>query len=204
MSDSDYSVKMKILIATTNRGKLAEFRTLLKETPISIVSLEDVATFEIPETGNTFAENAEEKARGYALQTGLTTIADDSGLEVDALNGEPGVRSARFAGENATDDENNQKLIAALKGVPINKRTARFVCAIAISSPDGKILNTTFGICEGIIHNAENGTNGFGYDSLFVPIGFNRTFGELGKDVKNNISHRSQAMTETIDFIQSN
>ena len=157
----------------------------------------------IPENGETFLENASLKAAGYAMQTCMLTLADDSGLEVDALNGAPGVLSARYAGENASDADRTAKLLRELSGVPERQRTARFVSVIAIAAKDGNIVNVSSGACQGRIAREVRGTNGFGYDPVFVPAGFAQTFAELQPELKNRISHRSQALTAAYEFLRS-
>lgn len=185
---------MKLLIATTNKGKLREYQSLLKNLPLEIESLVKKSFIEPKETGFTFEENAKIKAREYAKQFQMHVLADDSGLEVDALNGAPGIYSARFAGENSTDETNIEKILNLLQDTPYDKRTARFVCAIAIAAPNGNILQTTIGHCSGIIDNVRKGKNGFGYDSVFTPKGFDKTLGELDFSVKETLSHRNRAI----------
>lgn len=160
------------------------------------------AAVEIEETGETFAENARLKAIGYARQTGLPALADDSGLEVAALGGRPGVLSARYGGEGTSFAEKMEKLLDELKNIDPTDRRARFVCSIAISGPDGEILYESEGICSGRIALSPMGTGGFGYDPLFVPDGHELTFGELPDSVKQNISHRSRAFSQIIPFLQ--
>ncbi|MHC4714361.1 MAG: RdgB/HAM1 family non-canonical purine NTP pyrophosphatase, partial [Planctomycetota bacterium] len=147
------------------------------------------------EEGVTFTENAAHKAHFFARHTGLLTVSDDSGLEVDALEGAPGVYSARFAGEAADYEANNRLLLEKLEGVPAEERTARFHCVIALASPDEVIL-TTDGTVEGVITTGPRGDYGFGYDPVFVPEGHDATFGELGGEVKDAISHRARALAE--------
>ncbi len=181
----------ELLIATRNRGKLAEFRALLEETGARILSLADFPEMpETEETGGTFLENARIKARAACDYTGLSVLADDSGLMVDALDGEPGVRSARFA---PTTEERNTKLLDLLRDVPDERRTARFVSALALVRPDG-FEWTTVGTVEGIILHTSAGTGGFGYDPLFLypPLGL--TFAEIPLEEKNRISHRGKAL----------
>ena len=188
----------KLVIATTNHNKVKEMRALLKDMPFMILSLSDFKNVpEVVEDGKTFKDNAAKKALTIAQHTGCLTLADDSGLEVDALNGDPGVLSARYAGEEATDDENNKKLLAALQQVPLDRRTAAFRCAIAIALPD-KLLGVVEGMCTGSITDACRGSNGFGYDPLFVRLESNKTFAELLPDVKNRISHRGRALEKAV------
>ncbi len=188
----------KILVATTNPGKIAELREMLGGV-IEWVGLGDFPNMpEIEEDGKTFAENARKKAVGYAKQTSLWTIADDSGLVVDALGGLPGVTSARFSGEkekNRTllDHKNMQKVLRLLEGVPKEKRTARFVCCLCLASSE-KMLIETEGRLEGFIAEKEIGENGFGYDPIFFVPRLNKTVAQLTREEKNAISHRGNAI----------
>jgi len=189
---------LKLILATKNQGKIEEMRTILKESDIrggleihTLFCYPDIP--DITEDGTTFEENAKKKALTVSKFTGLIAIADDSGLEVDALAGAPGVYSARFAGEGATDSENIKKLLGLLSDVPSEKRTARFVCVIAIALAGGEI-QTVLGECSGIIGTRERGTSGFGYDPVFVVPEYGETFAELGGDIKNKISHRAIAL----------
>ncbi|RKD21630.1 XTP/dITP diphosphohydrolase [Caminicella sporogenes DSM 14501] len=186
---------VKIVLASKNKHKLQEIKEILKELNIELVSMDDVGleSLEIIEDGNTFEENSMKKAVTVMEKTNLIALADDSGLEVDYLDGRPGVYSSRFAGENATDDENNKKLLESLKDVDFNKRTARFVSVISVVRPDGKKL-VVRGECEGIIGFEKKGTNGFGYDPLFIVPEYNKTFAQLGPEIKNKISHRAKAL----------
>lgn len=181
----------KLLIATTNRGKLREFLALAPA-GVELVSLSDLGLPSPEETGATFVENADLKARAAAGASGLIALADDSGLEVDALNGAPGVRSARFAGEPTSDNRNVDRLLRELELAPSPERTARFRCAVSVASPAG-ILARAEGVCEGSIGLKRRGANGFGYDPVFVlPDG--RTMAELRADEKNSMSHRARAI----------
>jgi XTP/dITP diphosphohydrolase len=195
----------KILVATTNPGKVAELKEML-DIDVEVVGLAEVEGIgEIEEDGATFAENARKKATGYAKATGLWTIADDSGLVVDALDGAPGVKSARFSGakeENRTllDHKNMAKVLKLLEGVRPEKRTARFVCALCLASP-AKILIETEGILEGRIAEEEMGKNGFGYDPIFFVPGLNKTVAQLTREEKNAISHRGNAIRELKPFL---
>ncbi len=187
-----------LVLATKNAGKVAELRALLEAEPVEVLAVTEVlpAWAAPAETGATFEENAYLKARAVADATTLVTIADDSGLEVDALGGRPGVRSARFARDGATDAENNAALLTALSEVEDAGRTARFRCAIALVDPFGdpdKPL-TAEGRCEGLINRSPRGESGFGYDPLFVVAGTDRTFAELGDAEKNRLSHRGKAV----------
>jgi XTP/dITP diphosphohydrolase len=192
MSDARFC----LLVATTNRGKLAELRSLFGDLPVELLSLSDVLPDRPPvaEDGKTFEENALLKARSAALAAMMVTLAEDSGLEVDALGGRPGVRSARFSKEGATDAENNEALLAALDQVDDDQRQARFRCVMALVDPWSEqppILAE--GRCEGVIGREGLGTGGFGYDPLFVVDGFGRTMAELGDEEKNRVSHRGKA-----------
>jgi XTP/dITP diphosphohydrolase len=186
-----------IVLATRNKGKIREFESLLAEFPVTIKSLEDFGPIPpVVEDGETFEENAVKKARHTARVLGLPAIADDSGLEVAALQGGPGVRSARYAGETAVDHENNLKLLDALKGV--ENRSARFVCVLAIAVPRGPALIYD-GVCEGQITREMMGSNGFGYDPVFFYPPLGRTFAQLSGNEKNRVSHRGSALAELRD-----
>ena len=188
----------KILVATTNPGKIAELKAML-DIDVELVGLADFEGIaEIEEDGATFAENARKKAAGYAEASGLWTVADDSGLVVDALDGAPGVKSARFSGardkdRTLLDHRNMAKVLKLLEGVPTEKRTARFVCALCLASPE-RILIETEGTLEGIIAEQEVGENGFGYDPIFFVPALNRTVAQLTREEKNAISHRGNAI----------
>lgn len=186
----------RLLIATHNPGKVREYRALLADLPLEVTYLDaEGITFEVDETGSTFEENAILKARAYAAATGLLTWADDSGLEVDALNGEPGVRSARYGAPDACSDvERTQYLLAKLAGVAAADRSARFRCTVALSAPSGE-ARTVDGACEGRIGNEPRGEHGFGYDPVFLMANFDYacTLAELEPAVKNQISHRARA-----------
>jgi len=188
----------KILVASTNPGKLKELREML-EGEIEWVRLSDFPNVpEIEEDGATFAENAQKKALGYAKATGLWTLADDSGLVVDAIGGQPGVKSARFAeakekDRKIIDQKNIEKLLKLLKDIPKEKRTARFVCFLCLASPD-KVLVETQGTVEGIIIDKPAGDNGFGYDPIFFIPELNKTVAQLDSVNKNSISHRGNAI----------
>ena len=188
----------KLLLASRNRHKIEELQQMLVGLNIEVISLDDVPDMPvIEEDGNTFSENASKKASLTAMHTGFTCLADDSGLVVDALGGQPGVYSARFAGEEADDRKNNRKLLQMLQGVDGEKRRARFICVIAISDPQGNV-HTVEGTCEGRIDYEERGTGGFGYDPLFIPEGYSQTFAELSREEKNQISHRGQALLKAL------
>lgn len=223
-----------LLLGTRNPGKVREIETILslsghvssQDFPWRLRSLNEFANVGVAaETATTYAENAIAKAQFYARETGLYALADDSGLEVEALDGAPGVFSARYAGKGASDADRRALLLselarvtpelrrvttekphgleAGIHGVDVNRR-ARFVCVVAIATPDGTVLNTSEGICEGRMISEERGTNGFGYDPLFVPDGFDQTFAELSNSIKNQISHRARALRKTREFLISN
>ncbi len=187
----------ELVIATHNQGKLQEFKELMKDLPVEIKCLADFEKIEEPEeTGKTFAANAKLKAAYYAAKTGMVCIADDSGLEVQALDGAPGVRSARYAGEKATDEENNQLLLHNMKFQV--KRTCRFRCALAVVQPDGRVLYETDGSCEGMLLHEPLGTEGFGYDPLFWSTELHKGMGEATMQEKNKISHRGKAIRKLV------
>jgi len=183
----------KLLLATFNKGKIREFRSLLSGIPYEIVTLADCGIdTEVAETGKTFEENAILKATSIASISCLLTLADDSGLEVDALGGEPGARSHRFAGENATDADRIVFLLNKLKESPDKHRTAQFRCVIAIAEPNGKV-ELCSGVCQGMIIEEPRGTHGFGYDPVFFIPELGKTMAELKPAEKNLISHRARA-----------
>jgi XTP/dITP diphosphohydrolase len=186
----------RVVVATGNPGKVEEIEAALESTGWEFVTAAalgvDVPAVE--ETGETFQENALIKSRAFLAATGEASLADDSGLEVDALDGRPGVRSSRFAGEEATDEQNNELLLEKLEGVTDEQRTARFRCIVTLVEPDGTVI-TADGSCEGRIARAPRGTGGFGYDPLFLPDAApGRTMAELGVDEKNALSHRGAAL----------
>ncbi|MGN1127504.1 MAG: XTP/dITP diphosphatase [Candidatus Flemingiibacterium sp.] len=188
---------MKLVLASRNRKKIKELETFLSEisSDITVLSLDDIGFHdEIVEDGATFAENSRIKA-SVPAGLGYIGVADDSGLEVDALGGEPGVYSARYSGEGATDEKNNKKLLAALAGVPDEKRTARFRTVVTCIFPDGDEIQAE-GVCEGRILESPRGQDGFGYDPLFWYEPLGKTFAELTPDEKNSVSHRGRAMRE--------
>jgi XTP/dITP diphosphohydrolase len=194
---------MELVVATRNAGKLREIRRLLAETGIRVLGLDAFADLpEIEEDGETFEANARKKAETVARLTGRLTLADDSGLVVDALGGQPGVRSARFAGVDATDEENNLKLLEELAGAPRERRGAAFHCAMALCRPEDECL-LFFGRVPGIILDAPRGEEGFGYDPLFLVREYGKTMAELPLDVKNRISHRGQALRRAVDHLLS-
>jgi XTP/dITP diphosphohydrolase len=182
---------MRVLLATTNRGKILELNRILGEQGIEVVGLDDSATTEEIETGSTFAENALLKARHYHRHSGLPTIADDSGLEVEALNGAPGIASARYGGAGATDANRTAKLLAAMKDVPTENRAARFVCAAALVWKGGEQVFTED--AKGVVLTELRGQNGFGYDPVFYYAPLGKTFAELTPAEKSVVSHRGRA-----------
>ena len=194
----------ELLIATGNRGKIVEYQKLLAPLRLSLRNLAEFPKIEdVEETGATFSDNAVLKARAYARQTNLWTLADDSGLEVDALGGAPGVFSARYGGEGATDAVRIERLLGELSQFNGLERRARFVCVIAIADPLGQIANISMGKCEGLIAHAPTGDKGFGYDPVFIPDGFEQTFGELPSEIKHSMSHRARAVREAQSFLLS-
>lgn len=196
--------KSALLVATRNEGKLRELRQLLADLPFVLLGLDDFPAVQtVPETGLTFVENASLKAAGYARQVHFLTLADDSGLEVDALGGAPGVLSARYAGATASDAARTDKLLTELRNIDVVNRSARFVSAIAIASSAGSIMNVSQGTCEGHIDLAPHGEHGFGYDPVFIPRGHMSTFAELAPSVKNRISHRARALQGALDYLRS-
>jgi XTP/dITP diphosphohydrolase len=188
-------VKPVLLLASANQGKLRELRTILAGLPVELVGLTQAGLGdppEVEETGDTFLENARIKARAYAAWSGRAAVADDSGLEVDALGGAPGVRSARYAGQGAGDQANLDKLLAALAGVPPERRTARFRCAAVLVDPEGGEWHAE-AAWEGRVLDAPRGTGGFGYDPVFLPDGWDRTSAEVDQATKDAASHRGKA-----------
>ena len=182
-----------LLVATTNLHKLEEYRAIFSDLPYRLLSLRDIRLdMDVEETGSTFAENAELKARSYAQASGLLTLADDSGLEIDALGGAPGVFSARFAGEDTSYEERFHLILERLKGLPIEQRVARFRCAIVIAEPSGS-TRLVEGVIEGVIADAPRGERGFGYDPIFLVPEIGMTTAELTAEDKNRISHRGRA-----------
>ncbi len=193
---------MKLVLATRNKGKVKELQELLSGAGVKVVSLADFPDVpEVVEDGDTFQANAVKKAREVAEAVGELTLSDDSGLEVDCLNGAPGVISARFAGAQHDDEANNRKLLELMFGVPWEKRTGRFRCVVAIAVPGGK-TETVEGTCEGIITSEPRGTQGFGYDPLFFVPKYKRTFAELNATEKNLLSHRGKALQKAITVLK--
>jgi XTP/dITP diphosphohydrolase len=184
----------RLVFATTNRGKLREVAEILVADGVQVVGIADVAPgWQVVEDGGTFVENARIKAHDLARRAGMPALGDDSGLEVDALGGRPGVHSARYAGEHATDAENVALLLAELRDVADDSRSAAFRCALALAWPDGTLVEAE-GRCEGRIARAPRGSGGFGYDPVFVDPGSGRTFAELPAEAKNAFSHRRRAL----------
>ncbi|MEA1872446.1 MAG: XTP/dITP diphosphatase [Chloroflexota bacterium] len=192
----------KLLLATSNPGKIREYRFLLDGLGYQLTTLNEEGIAKIvTESGDNYEQNARLKAITYARLSKLTTLADDSGLEVDALNGEPGVKSARFAGEAATDAEKVSFLLAKLNGAPWERRTARFKCVIAIASPGGRV-KLCYGECPGMIAFEAKGENGFGYDPIFFLPEMAKTMAELPFEMKNQISHRARASQKARQVLQ--
>ena len=183
----------KIVVGTRNSGKIKEIKEALTELPYEIIGLPDSGIADAEETGSTFEQNAVIKARYYSRQTGEYCLADDSGLEVDALEGKPGVYSARYAGGDASDADNNNKLLLELQAVPKEKRTARFRSVLALTGPDGSQILAE-GTCEGILLNEPHGEGGFGYDPLFLMPEHQKTLAEMTVAEKNAVSHRGNAL----------
>lgn len=186
MSDS-----LELVVATQNPGKIREIREILKELNYSVIPIfQFYPDFNVEEDGQTYAENASKKALAAAKLTGRIAIGEDSGLEVKALGGAPGIFSARFGGKTLSQSEKNRLILEALKGV--SDRSARFVCVVAVATPEGQV-KTAEGICEGSIGFKEQGEGGFGYDPIFIVEGYQKTMAELEPEVKNKISHRARA-----------
>jgi len=191
-----------ILLATGNAGKVLEFEQMFKAVPVCFRSLSDLPEItEVEETGTTFDENAALKASGYAVQSGLWSLADDSGLEVDALGGAPGVLSARYGGPSAGFAEKMELVLNQLKTAEKRQRSARFVCSIVIADETGRVRAEAHGECRGHIAQEPRGTRGFGYDPIFIPEGYQKTFGELDDEVKAEISHRARAGAKIIRYL---
>jgi len=192
-----------LVVATHNRGKLREYEELLAGLPVQFTSLADLGVRDESQEGHAgFADNARLKARFFARLTGQLTLADDSGLEVDALGGDPGVRSARYSGAGRSDRERYELLLSRLGEIPPEGRTARFRCAIAVAVPDG-VLFTVEGTCEGLITMLPRGSYGFGYDPVFYVVERGRTMAELKPAVKNQISHRARAAQAALPLLRA-
>jgi XTP/dITP diphosphohydrolase len=195
------NVRMKLVLATKNRDKTREIKRLLEGLPITVLTFKDFPGFpEIEETGETLIENAILKARGIAEFTGVAAMADDSGIEVDALDGAPGVYSSRYAGPGCTYDDNNRKLLSELRGIPAEKRSARFRAVIAVAW-DAQNIDTVEGTAEGFITETRSGQSGFGYDPVFYYPPAGKTFAEMTLDEKNEVSHRGKALAKARDLI---
>lgn len=193
----------ELLVATGNAGKVRELSKLLADAPLRLRLLSEFTGItEADETGATFAENAVIKALHYSKQSGLLTLSDDSGLVVDALNGAPGVYSARYAGTEATYEERMAKLLGEIAATGDGERSARFVFVIALAAPLTGTLDTFEGTCEGRIAHAPRGDGGFGYDPIFIPEGHTQTFGELPDEIKQNMSHRARALVKAVGFLR--
>lgn len=188
-------VPERIVIATGNAHKVREIREICADWPVGWVTREDVEWPEVEETGSSYEENALLKGRAVAEATGLPALADDSGIEVDALGGAPGHRSARYAGATATDQENLDALLRAIAGVPGAGRTARYRAVAVLAWPEGEVLSAE-GVCEGVLRTEPAGEGGFGYDPIFEPAGWDRTMAELSPQEKHRISHRGRALRE--------
>ena len=194
---------MELLLATNNTGKIKELAELLADLPIRLRNLNEFETIVEPkETGTTFSENAVLKAKCYASQTRLWALADDSGLEVEALGGAPGIFSARYAGESATYAEKIGKLLQDMSRTNSGNRKARFVCAMGLVDEAGSVKFLSEGFCSGKIAAKPHGSGGFGYDPIFIPDGYPETFGELAGEIKQKISHRSRAIKKIIRFLR--
>ncbi|MDD3839364.1 MAG: XTP/dITP diphosphatase [Clostridia bacterium] len=192
---------LEFIVATSNDGKLNEIRNFFHDIPIVFTSMDQLGiNIEIEENGTSFEENATIKAKTVSRYTDSPVIADDSGLEVEYLNNEPGIYSARFSGENSTDQKNIEKLLKLMEGVEWENRKARFRCVMTMALPDGKIISVE-GECRGYISNVPKGKNGFGYDPVFVWPPYNKTFAQLPDNVKNSISHRAAALKKLRRFI---
>lgn len=203
---------LEILVATRNQGKIREIQQALRFSPIKLRYLDEFSNvLSVDEVGWTYQENAIRKALGYSRQTGVCSLADDSGLEVDALGGMPGIFSARFGGDNASDTRRIESLLTELSRHPDKERTARFICCMALAGwqSQGEPVNTanpqllalTEGSCEGTVAPSPRGLNGFGFDPVFVPRNYDATFAELPAEIKNNISHRAVAVTSMQAFL---
>ncbi len=196
---------MDLLIGTGNAGKLAEYRVLLAEAPVDLLGLQDVGLLdmEVDEDGATLADNAQLKARTYARASGLVTLADDTGLMVDALGGAPGIHAARYGGPGLTMAERRQKLLDALAGLPDAQRAARFMCVIAVAVPGDEAVVTVEGVCEGRIAQQEMpGEHGFGYDSIFIPQGYTLPWSRISPEEKHRISHRGRAARQILPVLR--
>jgi len=194
---------VRVVLASSNKGKLRELSALLAPLGYEVVPQGALGIDTPPETGDTFAANALLKARHAAAESNLPALADDSGIEVDALNGRPGIYSARYAGEGASDQDNLLKMLGEMQGVPALKRTARYQCVIAfVSTADDPDPILAKGTWEGWLTSQPRGLEGFGYDPIFIPSGFDRTAAELDPGEKNSLSHRGQALRALMDQLR--
>jgi XTP/dITP diphosphohydrolase len=192
-----------LVVGTNNSGKFDEIKTILEDLPVRLHSLKEFGNARTAEEpGDTYAENAIAKAQQYGAATGLWTLADDSGLEVEALGGAPGIFSARYAGEGASDQDRRVLLLSELSKMWGSTRSARFVCVVALMDQNQNLINISEGTCSGRISETPRGTAGFGYDPIFVPDGYDLTFAELAPPIKNLISHRARALLAMKDFIR--
>ena len=192
----------RLFLATRNRGKLREITRILEGLPLEVVGLGEFPDFPpVEETGETFLENALLKARAAASFTGLPSLADDSGLEVDALRGAPGVMSSRYAGKEGDDAANVARLLREMEGIPEKRRGARFVCVLVLAHPDGRWVSLE-GTCRGRIATSPRGTGGFGYDPVFIPEGMDRTMAQLSLEEKNALSHRGAALRALREMLE--
>lgn len=192
----------QILLATRNQGKVREIRELVKGLRVEFLCLEDVPPVpDVAEDGTTFEENALKKAREIAESSGMATLADDSGLCIDALDGRPGVHSARYAGEHATDEEKCARILNEMRNVQEDRRSARFICVLALATPDGEEMLFR-GVCEGRITSELRGTEGFGYDPIFYFEQAGCTFAEMDRESKNDVSHRGRALREFAAYLE--
>ncbi|MBA2287972.1 MAG: RdgB/HAM1 family non-canonical purine NTP pyrophosphatase [Ktedonobacteraceae bacterium] len=192
-----------LLLATTNRHKLEEYRAILSDLPFTLLSPSDIdLDLDVEETGTTFVENAELKALAYAKASGLLSLADDSGLEIDALDGAPGVYSARFAGKDTSYEERFRLILEKLKGLPEARRSARFCCSIVLAEPSG-YHQAVEGVIEGVIADAPRGEHGFGYDPIFLVPALGKTTAELTPEQKHRISHRGRAAEQARALLQN-
>lgn len=195
-------MKARLLVATRNRGKLREIVSYLEDLPLEIMGLGDFPDLpSVEETGSTFLENARTKALAAASRTGVPSLADDSGLEVEALGGAPGVISSRYGGREGDDAANIARLLREMEGVPEERRGARFVCVLVLAHPDGRWVSLE-GTCPGRIAEAPRGKRGFGYDPVFIPEGLDRTMAQLSLEEKNSLSHRGRALRALSEMLR--
>ncbi len=202
--------RIDLVIATTNEGKVREIRQALRGLPLRLRLLSEFSGLQtVDEVGTTYEENATLKALGYSSQTGVYALADDSGLEVAALGGLPGSHSARYGGPGLSDHKRTERLLAALAAFEMPQRSARFISVMVLGRPalkntkNAEVLKITSGVCEGRIARYVRGSNGFGYDPVFIPKGYQETFGQLSTPIKNRISHRAEALKKMRNFIEA-